>query len=426
MPTPQHYQRRHSRWYERVLLNPFFQLLSGLVIVVGIPGLQRWGYVFPTDLNPVQINTLLVNSCCFLLIFILGKRFRQFPGAQSLAYTLPTVYIIYLLGFSSLFFLREPYSRQVLFLSFISAQIWFFSGHFISLKIRRPKLAIIPYGKQLQITDENSADLRPLSEPSLNELRFDAVVADLHTKELPPEWERFLANCTLAQIPVYHFRPIQESLTGQVRINHLSENEVGSLIPSQGYALIKRTLDILAALILIPLCFPLLCLVALLIKLDSPGPVFFRQKRMGYRGKSFILYKLRSMRPSQPGKNYTQKGYDPRITRVGRFIRKYRIDEFPQFFNVLKGDMSFIGPRPESMQLTESYEKDVPFFSYRHIVRPGISGWAQVKHGYAAEVKGMTEKLGYDFYYIKHFSFWLDCLIFIKTLRTVLTGFGAR
>lgn len=147
---------------------------------------------------------------------------------------------------------------------------------------------------------------------------------------------------------------------------------------------------------------------------------------MGFRGRPFKMYKFRSMRNDMIGTGFTQEGDEPRITRVGRVIRKYRIDELPQIFNILKGQMSFIGPRPESMQLSEWYEKDVPFFSYRHIVRPGISGWAQVSHGYAAEVEGMKVKLEHDFYYIKHFSLWLDMLIAAKTIKTILTGFGAR
>jgi len=126
------------------------------------------------------------------------------------------------------------------------------------------------------------------------------------------------------------------------------------------------------------------------------------------------------------GEDFTISEDDPRITRVGHVIRKYRIDELPQIFNILKSEMSFIGPRPESVSLSEWYEEDVPFFSYRHVVRPGITGWAQVEQGYAAEVQGMTRKLQYDFYYIKHISLWLDVLISLKTVRILFTGFGAR
>ena len=143
-------------------------------------------------------------------------------------------------------------------------------------------------------------------------------------------------------------------------------------------------------------------------------------------GKTFRVFKFRSMTVDHQGGHFTLKDEADRITRVGRVIRKYRLDELPQFLNVIKGDMSLIGPRPESSALAEWYDHEVPFFAYRHIVRPGISGWAQVMHGYAAGVEEMNDKIAYDFYYIKHFSFWLDLLIWYKTLRTILTGFGSR
>jgi lipopolysaccharide/colanic/teichoic acid biosynthesis glycosyltransferase len=178
--------------------------------------------------------------------------------------------------------------------------------------------------------------------------------------------------------------------------------------------------------LLFPIFIIILLIFSLWIKLDSKGTVFFSQKRMGYRGKVFTMYKLRSMYIDKYGTGFTGEKEDPRITKVGKIIRKFRIDELPQIINVLKGDMSFIGPRPESFELSKWYEKDVPFFAYRHIVRPGLSGWAQVNQGYAAEVDGMNIKLEYDFYYIKNFSFWLDVLIAFKTIRILTTGFGAR
>ena len=150
------------------------------------------------------------------------------------------------------------------------------------------------------------------------------------------------------------------------------------------------------------------------------------QPRMGFNGRWFDVIKFRSMNVNQQGSHFTEVDEDHRITKVGQFIRRYRLDELPQFWNVLKGEMSLIGPRPESAELARWYDQEVPFFAYRHVVRPGISGWAQVMHGYAAGVDDMKDKLAYDFYYIKHFSLWLDLLIWYKTIRTVLTGFGAR
>ena len=423
----QKFQRRHSRWYERVLFSGIFQFLLGGLLVVFLPGWLRWEEIASfAPLEVVQRNTLLSNLFAFIFIFIALRRLQRFPGAQTLAYILPTITFSYLISFAVLFFMREEYARQVLFISFIFANVWAFSGFFLGRRFRIPKLALVPYGRALDLENEPSALIFRLNSPDLEGRRFDAVVADLHSEDLPPEWERFLARCTLAHVPVWHFKHVEESLSGRVRIAHLSENDFGSLLPSQFYLGLKRMVDTLAALLLLPVLAPVMLLTAVFIKLDSEGSVFFVQKRMGYRGIPFSVYKFRSMCSKSKGKGFTEGENDPRITRVGRVIRKYRVDELPQLFNVIKGEMSFIGPRPESLELSEWYEKDVPFFAYRHVVRPGISGWAQVMQGYAAEVDGMTTKLQYDFYYIKHFSLWLDILIVFKTIRTILTGFGAR
>ena len=153
----------------------------------------------------------------------------------------------------------------------------------------------------------------------------------------------------------------------------------------------------------------------------------FIQNRVGKGNKDFRIYKFRSMSKDSEaaGAQFAQCG-DMRVTRVGKVIRKLRIDELPQFFNVLKGDMSLIGPRPEQRTFVDQFEREIPFYMYRHIVRPGISGWAQVVHGYAADTDDTRIKIEHDFYYIKHFSLWLDVLIVFKTIKTILTGFGAR
>jgi lipopolysaccharide/colanic/teichoic acid biosynthesis glycosyltransferase len=163
----------------------------------------------------------------------------------------------------------------------------------------------------------------------------------------------------------------------------------------------------------------------MLIKLETSGPIFYCQRRTGLGGRPFTMFKLRTMTHKHDGGDYTLPN-DKRITRVGRFLRQYRIDELPQIINILRGDMSWIGPRPEAISLAEWYELEVPFYVYRHIVRPGITGWAQVHQGNVAAVDAARLKLEYDFFYIKHFSFWLDVVIVTKTLRTILTGFGSR
>ncbi|KAA0014777.1 exopolysaccharide biosynthesis polyprenyl glycosylphosphotransferase [Billgrantia pellis] len=420
------YERRHSRWYEALLLGWPFQLLVGVLITVGMPSLERWGWGFWDYLPPVRSNTLLACMLAFIGVLWTLRRMHRFPGARVSAFIAPTVSSAYLLVVAVLFFTREEYTRQVLFGSFLMSLGWFYLAFFMGRRYRRMKLAIVPIGRVDELRPTPDIELRSLPQPDLAGVRYDGVVADLHDDELSPEWERFLARCTLHHIPVYHVRQIQESLTGRVRIEHLTENEYGSLLPSLSYQGVKRCIDFIAALLLLPLLAPIMLVTAIFIRLDSPGRALFIQQRMGFRGVPFKVYKFRSMHVEKKGKGFTEGENDPRITRVGRLIRKCRLDELPQIFNVLKGEMSFIGPRPESMELSEWYERDVAFFSYRHVVRPGISGWAQVEQGYAAEVDGMTTKLQYDFYYIKHFSLWLDILIAFKTLKTIVTGFGAR
>jgi lipopolysaccharide/colanic/teichoic acid biosynthesis glycosyltransferase len=195
------------------------------------------------------------------------------------------------------------------------------------------------------------------------------------------------------------------------------------------YPQIKRLLDIIGSLVLLPFIGLIVGVAAIAIKWETPGPALFRQSRIGVGGKPFSIVKLRTMKCAKSvedvGAAYTRSA-DPRVTRVGSFLRRRRIDELPQVVNILRGEMSWIGPRPEAIELSQWYEREVSFYIYRHIVRPGISGWAQVNQGNVAEVDAAREKLEYDFFYIKHFCFWLDFVIFVKTIRTILTGSGAR
>lgn len=254
--------------------------------------------------------------------------------------------------------------------------------------------------------------------------KADAIVYDSN-KHYSDEWERFFARAVLRNIPVYDLDHMREMTTGRVRLRSKPELVFGQLLPSQPYLRIKRLCDFAFALIVLPLAIPILIVATLIIRAESPGSILFRQTRVGYQGRLFTCYKLRTMRNDIAGPLYTQEN-DPRITAIGRFLRKSRIDELPQIFNVLKGDMSWIGPRPEALGLSRDYEKNIPYYRYRHSVRPGISGWAAVHQGNVALTDAATRKLEYDFYYIKYFSIWLDFIIGLMTIRTMLTGFGSR
>lgn len=424
------FNRRHSQWYELILYNRVLHFLVGYAFVVLLPNWIRWGdllQIWSHD-EASRLPTFIANSAAYCGGFIILHKFRRFPGTNSLPFVIPTIGTAWLSVVAILVFLREEsYARQVLLYSFLLANAWAFAGYFLRRRFRQPKLAVVPFGRAMELANIPHAVTTVLTEPDLANRRYDGVVADLHSKTLPDDWARFLAECTLARIPVFHTQQIYESITGRVKIEHLSENIFGALLPSGLYGACKRVIDVICVLILSPIWISLILLTGLAIKLESKGPMLFIQERVGQRNRTFRIYKLRSMHENadQRGAQFAEQD-DSRITRVGHVIRRLRIDEIPQFINVLKGDMSLIGPRPEQRAFVDEFEKVIPFYPYRHVVKPGITGWAQVMQGYAADADQTKEKIEHDFYYIKHFSLWLDVLITFKTIRTVLTRFGAR
>ena len=193
-------------------------------------------------------------------------------------------------------------------------------------------------------------------------------------------------------------------------------------------AFLKRALDLVASLALLVLTLPTLVLAALAIKLDGPGPLLYRQERVGRGGQPFRICKFRTMRvdaETNSGPQWAAVG-DARVTKIGRFLRRMRIDELPQILNVLQGDMSFVGPRPERPCFVQSLAADIPFYAERHRVRPGITGWAQINYPYGASIEDARAKLSYDLYYIKNFSFLFDLLIILSTAKAVFFDGGGR
>ncbi|TDN85507.1 TIGR03013 family XrtA/PEP-CTERM system glycosyltransferase [Stakelama pacifica] len=231
---------------------------------------------------------------------------------------------------------------------------------------------------------------------------------------------------------VSEFSTFMERETGRLDLETVNPSW---LIFSDGFssgrmlsAVSKRLFDILASATLLVLTLPLILIIALLIKIDSRGPVFYRQRRVGLYSVGFDIIKLRSMRVDAelPGNAVWAEKNDPRITRVGRLIRKLRIDELPQCWSVLKGEMSFVGPRPERPQFVEDLEENLRYYAERHMVKPGITGWAQINYPYGASIEDARHKLEYDLYYAKNYSPFLDLLILLQTIRVILWPAGAR
>ncbi|MDS1140050.1 exopolysaccharide biosynthesis polyprenyl glycosylphosphotransferase [Pusillimonas sp. SM2304] len=372
-----------------------------------------------------QKVALIAATIAFLLAHLGAKNLlSSYPGGRSQGLITSQVLIFYGILIIGTLLLRVQASRMLLLSSGFAALIWFHIEYSLTRAYLRPKFAVIAGGFADEILALPDCDVRVLTTLDLNDVRYDGVVADFQT--LTTDKERFLTACALENVPVYHAKTVYESLTGRVKIDKMSENNIGSLLPSSAYELTKSAIDIFIVVLTLPLVLPLSLFIALLIRVESPGPVIYTQTRVGRGNKPFTIYKFRSMRFDQLAGEQFAGETDPRITRVGQVIRKLRIDELPQFFNVLKGEMSLIGPRPEQPSFVDDFNKQIPFYSYRHVVKPGITGWAQVRHGYAADSDETRVKIEHDFYYIKNCSLTLDFFIFFLTIRTMLSGFGAR
>lgn len=247
---------------------------------------------------------------------------------------------------------------------------------------------------------------------------------------LPEEVSNSLLHKRLNGLQVVSLTQIYEHFWGKLPV-HFIENKW--LLTTEGFSIthnpiglrIKRLMDIGLSLLLLLMTWPILLVTMLAIKLESPGPIFFRQIRTGKDGKDFSIVKFRSMTidAEKHGAQWAQKN-DARVTRVGKWIRLTRIDELPQILNVLSGEMSFIGPRPERPEFNDKLEQQIPYYQLRHLLRPGITGWAQVMYPYGASVEDAVEKLQYELYYIKNYTLGLDLLIVLKTIKIVLFGKG--
>ncbi|OFV45929.1 MULTISPECIES: sugar transferase [Oligella] len=420
--------KRHSKWYERFFFSTTTQIIITTFICAILPAWILWGERFFNHPAATEINSfygvIASNICSLITLRVLLK----FPGNKSSSFIISTVLAWYTVLIVVFLLFRLEYSLYFLTFSLTLTLFYGFLGFFFGRRWATPKIALIPYGRAADLASIPGASWYLLRNPEIEgERRYNMIVADLHSKKLTAEWQKFLAYCVLSGMPVYNSHQIEESLTGRVKIRHMHENQLGSLLPSPVYSVIKRITDIVAVLMVMPIVLPIMLITAIAVVLESKGGALFIQNRVGKGGKEFKIYKFRSMtKDSEKDGAQFASANDMRVTRIGKFIRKTRIDELPQFFNVLKGDMSLIGPRPEQKVFVDAFEEQIPFYNYRHIVRPGISGWAQVTQGYAADVDDTQIKVEHDFYYIKHFSLWLDVLIVFKTIKTMLTGFGAR
>ncbi|MBL4792817.1 sugar transferase [Citromicrobium bathyomarinum] len=381
--------------------------------------------------DPVMLRTAIAASIALLSGLFLVGRVLNLPGTRGTVHGVPIMLLAFGLAALVLFAFRIEYSRLFLLYSTITGTFFAMRLRWIDRDLVAQTFHVVPFGKANRMQEVAKFPTQMMTAPVIPEGPRVSIVADFRA-DLSDEWERLLASASLSGVPVYHYKQLLESITGQVKIEHLSENSFGSLIPNQSYTPIKRLIDVVGSIIAIVLTLPVMLALMLLIWLEDRQSPFFVQTRTGHGGRPFRMYKFRSMTSRPPARGAAArddaitKDDDQRITRIGRVIRKIRFDELPQLFNVLKGEMSLIGPRPEANQLAEWYEEHLAFYSYRNIVKPGLTGWAQVNQGHVATLEDIDIKLQYDFYYIKYFSFWLDVLIVMRTIHTIVTGFGSK
>ena len=406
-----------------------FQFVGAVIVGALLPWTLRGPFLPGTLYEAASINALSANLIAIIIAFWMRLSIETYPGIRRAYVILPSALSGH--GATLVWFVltRFPYDRVALALGFVLHVAWLFLLYLYAERGIRQRIAVVPFGNFERLKTIDSVNWMLLARPRLHDARAcNAIVADF-SADLPDEWEAFLADAALAGRMVYQVKQLSESLTGRVELEQLSENSFGSLLPARGYFYLKGLGDFLAAVAVLPVAFPLMGAIALAIRAEGKGPILFRQKRVGHAGRRITVYKFRTMREVQVEDARSAaitSDDDDRITRVGRTLRTMRLDELPQIFNILKWEMSWIGPRPEAEVLSVWYTSEIPFYRYRHVVKPGISGWAQVNQGHVAGVDEVHRKLQYDFYYIKYFSPWLDLLILLRTVKTMLTGFGSR
>ena len=399
----------------------------GFLFCVALPiPLYATGEPFAGVLGGTEF-TIISTAVGYSVVWYCGRRLDAFPRATlqgNLGYVAPVAVLTYALIAVILLLLRIDYSRVQFFGSGLLTVLWMASVAQLRSRYLVRNYAVIPRASIADMPVLATCRWLDFDDVQRRDVRVDAIVADL-SAGLGEGRLAALADAAIAGVPVLDRRYIVETLTGRTPLGGLTPNEFGALLPSRQYLVVRRVVELGLTVLMLPILLPTLLVVALVVRLDSPGPIFFLQTRIGRRGQPFRMVKFRTMFHGAGGPSFTTAA-DPRITRLGAFLRKCRLDELPQLFNVLAGHMSWVGPRPEAASLEKSYVRDIEHFALRGIVRPGVTGWAQINQGYAHESDEMRSKLEYDLYYLKHCSLWLDLVIVLRTFAVVFRGTGAR
>jgi lipopolysaccharide/colanic/teichoic acid biosynthesis glycosyltransferase len=385
-------------------------------------GAAVFGSEFNRAFQGVELAHIMLNAAANALVMAWALRFNDRLD-RKLAMVLSRVVLVHGSIAFMILITRQFHSNQVMLMAAGASAILGATAMSLKHRVSRPRAALV--GRWDPVIERFQLDCDWIQNPHTNLSAYDVVLTtDI---DLSADWAASLTRAMLLGTPVRHLAEYLEENEGLVSIEHFDFDHIPAL-GLTSYRARKRLMDIALVAVTLPITIPLMLLGGALVLITMGRPIMFLQMRTGLGGVPFRMYKLRTMRNlSDSGEaKTTSHRADPRITPVGRWLRRTRIDELPQLLNVLMGDMSVIGPRPEWTMLSEGYARDLPAYSYRHLVRPGITGWAQVRSGYAADLAETRTKVGYDLFYIKNLSFSLDIQILFRTVWTLLTGKGAR
>ncbi|PIR70342.1 MAG: hypothetical protein COU46_01885 [Candidatus Niyogibacteria bacterium CG10_big_fil_rev_8_21_14_0_10_42_19] len=409
---------------------PFGVVFILWIAVFSIGGLYERKFLKSgADLQNLIFQNIIASGLIAAVIFYTIPFFGITPKTNLFIHLLITAILIYAWRSWAVYFMSRIFKIKTIFFG-TSREIIELAEHLITnpqfgyktvcivsteeTEIKINNIPVVRFNGDLpEIIDQFDAQLLVAS----SEIKKDESVIRMLYKILP-------SGISFADFPSFY-----EHITGKVPVSLISEMwfiENLAQLKSSARDVIKRTSDIILSLISGSVTLIILPIIALAIKMESRGPVFIRQTRMGKNGKLFTLYKFRSM-IALDGKGMAENGSpewagvkDKRITRIGNFLRRTHIDELPQSWNILKGELSIVGPRPERPEFVEKLEKQLPHYTMRHLIKPGVTGWAQINQVYAGSVEETLEKLQYDLYYIKHRSFFIDMFIILKTALTTI------
>jgi len=371
------------------------------------------------------IPMLILIFISFLVIIYVAKEIFRFPKLNkslTLAFVILISYVILLTFFAAF---RIYYSRSFILLCILISYIIAYGALIYPYRKSKPRYVLLYPENSIRKQEIKDYGIDLLSDLSDNGGEYDGIIIR-DFSVINPEISGLVTRQIFEGTPLYSFAEIYSSITGRVPLESFRPELMRTSGITAAYKILKRLIEKTICLICLLPAFLVGAIISLLIVIDSGFPVFFIQERVGYKGRNFRLIKFRTMvKDAVSNGPAFANNNDNRITRVGKILRKLRLDELPQLINIIRGDMSLIGPRPEQIPFAREFEKKIPYYYLRYNLRPGLTGWAQIHSGYAANLDQTKEKLEYDLYYLFNQSIFLDIIIIFKTIKIIVTGRGA-